>query len=90
MKCAFPLRYVSGCLNLVVENGLVLMDGVWLPVSLCPGLAFGVRSLHKNHKTKRKDGSPRGYWGAGYRKSVHSCSIRHLQLIHPKFPRLLD
>lgn len=44
MQCAFALRYVSGCLNLVVENALALMDGVWLPVSLYPGLAFTVRS----------------------------------------------
>lgn len=34
MQCAFALRYVAGCLNVVVENELALMDGVWFPVAL--------------------------------------------------------
>lgn len=72
MQCAFPLRYVSGCLNLVVENGLALTDGVWLPVSLCPGLAFAVRSLHKIIRQKEKIGVPEATGGCGLQEE---CSF---------------
>lgn len=42
--------------TLLVENTLTLMGGVWLPVSLCPGLAFTVRSLRKITRQKKDGG----------------------------------
>lgn len=71
------------------------MDGVWLPVSLCPGLAFRVRSLHKIIRQKERMGVPGDTGGGGYRKSfipalegICNLGIKDFQGSWTNFPDL--